>query len=116
MTLKNLPWSGWKSQKPSRHQRTVMKRNCGKKCFLGPGASFPICKKNTCKISPQGIYAAYVRAREWRHGPVTYKGRSSPKYSQSTYSRVASKAKRMLKRRGYSAVGHRKTVKRVRFD
>lgn len=111
MSLKNLPWSGWSSEKPSRHQRTVMKRECGKKCFLGPGTSFPICKKNTCKVSNKGIYAAYVRAREWKNKPSTYLGRSSPKYSRSTYSRIATRAKRMLKRRGYSSVGHRKTMK-----
>lgn len=116
MSLKNLPWSGWKLQKPGRHQKTVMKRECGKKCFLGPGTSFPVCKKNTCKVSSKGIYAAYVRARQWRHRPVTYKGRSGPKYSQSTYKRIASKAKRMLRTRGYTNVGHSKTIKRVRFD
>ena len=114
MSLKNLPWSGWSSEKPSRHQITVMKRECGKKCFLGPGTSFPICKKNTCKVSNKGIYAAYVRAREWKNKPSTYLGRSSPKYSRSTYSRIATRAKRMLKRRGYSSVGHRKTMKRRR--
>jgi hypothetical protein len=111
-SFKHLPWSGWKSEKPSRHQKTVMKRNCGKKCFLGPGISFPICKKNTCKISNKGIYAAYVRAREWKNKPSSYLGRSGPKYSQSTYRRIASRSKRMLKRRGYSAVGHRKSIKR----
>lgn len=114
MSLKNLPWSGWSSEKPGRHQRTVMKRECGKKCFLGPGTSFPICKKNTCSVSNKGIYAAYVRAREWKNKPSTYLGRSGPKYSRSTYSHIATRAKRMLKRRGYSSVGHRKTMKRRR--
>lgn len=108
MTLKNLPWSGWSSEKPSTHQRTIMKRNCGKKCFLGPKKSFPICKKNTCKISDKGIYAAYVRAREWRHKPSTYLGMSHPKFSQSTYRRIATRAKRMLTSRGQ---GPRKTLK-----
>lgn len=96
MSLKNLPWSGWKSEKPGRHQKTVMRRNCGQKCFLGPGINYPICKKNTCKVSNKGIYAAFVRSREW-------KNRS-----------VSSKAKRMLKRRGFSAVGRRKTMRRLR--
>ena len=116
MTHTFLPWSGWKIQKPSRHQRTVMKSKCGKKCFLGLNSSFPICKKKTCKISPAGIYAAYVRSREWRNKPSTYRGISRPKYSQSTYKKIASKAKRMLTRRGYSHVGKSKTMKRVRFD
>ena len=116
MHHKQLPWSGWKNKKPSRHQKTIMKKKCGKKCFIGPGSSFPICKKNTCKVSPSGIYAAYVRSREWKNKPSTYKGRAKPTYSQSTYKRVATRAKRMLRRRGYSSVGHRKTLKRVHFE
>jgi hypothetical protein len=56
---------GWKKQQPGTHQRTVMLQKCGKKCFLGPNKSFPICKKNTCKVSSQGVYAAYIRAREY---------------------------------------------------
>ena len=114
MVHKRMPWSGWKYNKPSRHQRTVMKRKCGKKCFLGPGTSFPICKKNTCKVNPAGVYAAFVRSREWKNKPSSYKGISRPKYSQSTYRKIATRAKRLLRRRGFSHVGHRKTVKRVR--
>jgi hypothetical protein len=57
---------GWKTQKPSFHQRTVMMKKCGKKCFLGPKKSFPICRKNTCKVSSKGVYAAYIRARQYR--------------------------------------------------
>ena len=41
---------GWKTEKPGFHQRSVMMKNCGKKCFLGPNKSFPICKKNTNNI------------------------------------------------------------------
>jgi len=58
--------SGWKLEKPGYHQKTVMMKNCGKKCFLGTKKSFPICKKNTCKISSKGVYAAYIRARQYR--------------------------------------------------
>ena len=64
-TRKKVPWAGWSKQKPSQRERTIMLRNCGKKCFLGPNKSFPICKKKTCKSSRKGIYAAYVRAREY---------------------------------------------------
>ena len=78
-TKKNVPWKGWKKEKPGYHQRTVMMKKCGKKCFLGPNKSFPICKKNTCKKSRKGIYAAYVRAREYKH------------------TKIATRAKRMLK-------------------
>jgi hydroxylamine reductase (hybrid-cluster protein) len=83
MFRKQVPWTGWKKLQPSSHQRTHMFHKCGKKCFLGKNKSFPICKKNTCKICKKGLYAAYVRARE-------YSSRS-PKYS-----RIANKAKKML--------------------
>jgi len=80
-TRKNVPWKGWKNEKPGYHQKTMMRKKCGSKCFLGKGKSFPICKKNTCKISRKGVYAAYVRARQTKH------------------NRVAQKAKRMLQKK-----------------
>jgi len=70
---KREPWSGWKNQKPGYHQRTVMLKRCGKKCFLGTKKSFPICKKNTCKISSAGVYAAYVRAKQYHRGNISKK-------------------------------------------
>ena len=27
---------GWKKEKPGYHQKTMMLKKCGKKCFLGP--------------------------------------------------------------------------------
>ena len=76
-TYKNLgkrnPWSGWSKEKPGFHQRTIMLKKCGKKCFLGSKKSFPICKKNTCKISPQGVYSAYIRARQYKRGNISRK-------------------------------------------
>ena len=83
-TRKNVPWKGWKKQKPSYHQRTVMLRKCGKKCFLGKGKSFPICKKNTCKRSKKGVYAAYIRSRQY-----SSKGRK--------YKTVATRARNQLR-------------------
>ena len=74
-TRKNIPWKGWKNEKPSAHQRTVMLKKCGKKCFLGPKKSFPICKKNTCKVSKKGVYAAYVRARQYHHKNISQKAK-----------------------------------------
>ena len=56
---------GWKKEQPSYHQRSIMLKKCGKKCFLGTKKSFPICKKNTCKVSPKGVYSAYIRARQY---------------------------------------------------
>jgi len=75
-TRKNVPWKGWKSEKPSTHQRTVMLRKCGKKCFLGPKKSFPICKKNACKVSKKGVYAAYVRARQYHKIKISQKAKN----------------------------------------
>jgi hypothetical protein len=72
---------GWKNEKPSYHERTVMRHKCGAKCFLGPGTSFPICKRNTCRVSQKGVHAAYSRARQWKH------------------EKVASRAKRLMKKR-----------------
>lgn len=56
---------GWKNEQPSYHQRSVMLKKCGRKCFLGTKKSFPICKKNTCKVSTKGVYSAYIRARQY---------------------------------------------------
>jgi len=72
---------GWSKEAPGAHQRTVMLKKCGSKCFLGPNKTFPICKKNTCKISRKGLHAAYTRARE----EATIKG-------TRRYRKVASKA------------------------
>ena len=62
---------GWKSQKPGYHQRTVMLKRCGKKCFLGPGKSYPICTKNTCKVNPKGVYSAFIRSRQYHRRNIS---------------------------------------------
>ena len=105
-----MPWAGWSKISPKGHARTVMKRKCGKKCFLGPKKSFPICAKGTCKVNKKGLYAAYIRARQWGKRRSSYKGRSRPTMKQSTYKRIARKAKSMLKRRG-ALRGGRKCLK-----
>lgn len=74
---------GWKLQQPNHKQRTKMLKKCGKKCFLGTKKSFPICKKNTCKISKTGVYSAYIRARQY-----SSKGHK--------YVKIARKAKKLL--------------------
>jgi hypothetical protein len=76
---------GWAKQQPKTHQRTIMMKNCGKKCFLGPNKTFPICTKNTCRVNKKGIHAAYNRAREY----MTIKGTRK-------YKKIADKARRML--------------------
>ena len=78
---------GWANQQPGTHQRTVMMKKCGKKCFLGPKKSFPICTKNTCKVNKKGVMAAYMRSREY----ITIKGTRK-------YKTIANKAKRILKK------------------
>ena len=112
-TRKNVPWKGWSKEKPSTAQRTKMMRKCGKKCFLGPKKSFPVCKKNTCKVSSKGLWAAYVRAKEWGKKSSSYKGKARPSMKRGVYSRVARKSKKMLERRGFK-VGERKTRKHKR--
>ncbi len=63
---------GWSKEKPVFHQRTVMLRKCGRKCFLGTNKSFPICKKNTCNVSLKGVHAAFVRSRQFRRKGAKY--------------------------------------------
>jgi len=77
----------WSKQQPGTHERTVMMKICGKKCFLGPNKTFPICTRNTCKRNRKGIQAAYIRANEYK----TIKG-------STKYRRISQKAKRLLKR------------------
>jgi hypothetical protein len=78
----------WSKQKPGYHERTMMMKNCGKKCFLGPNKSFPICKRKTCKMNKKGVYAAYVRAREYE-----------TKLGYPKYKRISSKARQILHNR-----------------
>jgi len=99
-TRKAVPWKGWGKIAPQGRQRTVMKHICGKKCFLGPGKSFPVCAKGTCKINKKGLYAAYIRARQWGGPRSHYKGKSRPSHKRRVYKKVARKSRKMLKRRG----------------
>lgn len=66
---------GWSKQQPSRKERTNMLKQCGRRCFLGPKKSFPICTRNTCKINRKGLYAAYVRAKQYKHRSISAKAR-----------------------------------------
>jgi hypothetical protein len=79
---------GWKKEKPGYRQRTVMLKKCGKKCFLGTKKSFPICRKNTCKISSKGLYSAFIRSRQYRS-----KGKK--------YRNISKKANKMLVSLGF---------------
>tara|TARA_B100001093_G_C26757991_1_gene984324 strand:- start:744 stop:1061 length:318 start_codon:yes stop_codon:yes gene_type:complete len=85
---KSHPAKGWSKMSPNTKQRVKMFKKCGKKCFLGPNRSFPICAKNTCKINKKGIYSAYIRARQWSK-------------LKKTYKRIANRAKRLIKNNNY---------------
>ena len=50
-----------------------MLKKCGKKCFLGPKKSYPICTKNTCKLNPKGIYSAFIRASQYHKKNISRK-------------------------------------------
>lgn len=130
-TRKNVPWKGWAKIEPKGRERTTMYRDCGKKCFLGTikrhgrdsdkqHPDFPICKKNTCKVSSKGLWAAYIRAKQWGKPRSQYKSKgkyvsyktkdgtkkvwykgSRPTRKRNVYTSVARKAKRMLKDRGF---------------
>ena len=105
-TQKNVPWKGWSKIKPNNQQRTIMYKKCGKKCFLGTKRSnknipnFPVCKKYTCKVSSKGLWAAYIRAKQWGKSRKSYKT-SRPTRKRSFYTKVAHRAKRMLEKRGF---------------
>ena len=110
-TRKREPWAGWSKQQPRGHQRTVMYKKCGKKCFLGPPKrphpSFPICTKGTCRVNTKGVYAAFVRAKEWGNKRSSYKGKARPTMKRRVYTRVARKAKSILRRRHAKRGGRR---------
>lgn len=72
---KYTPWSGWKNEKPGKHEKTVMEKECGQKCFLGKKQSFPICVKKTCRRSKKGVWAAYVRSRQYHKHKITVKAK-----------------------------------------
>ena len=111
---KKLSCAGWHALAPGRHERTIMQKDCGSKCFLGPvGEScFPICTKNTCDVNDKGVYAAYVRAREYGSKNMHMRSRHNKtkknkhaiyghNHSKTLYRKIASKAKTLLKKLGY---------------
>ena len=90
---KNMPWRGWVA--PGTHKRTIMRKRCGNKCFLGPKSCncFPICNPGTCTINKKGIWAAYIRAREYG----STKMRKTKQHTKKVYHKIANKARKMLK-------------------
>lgn len=98
-TRKNRTTKGWSKLGPkTTKERAIMLKKCGRKCFLGPKKSFPICRKGTCKINPKGVLSAYIRARQWGKSKSTYKT-SKPLYSRKIYKGIQQKAKQILQRK-----------------
>ena len=79
--------------------RSALLSKCGRKCFLGPGKTFPICARSgsghggACKISRRGVVAAYSRARQWASITARKKRTSS---AHRRYTAVARKARAIL--------------------
>ncbi len=91
---KKVPWYGWKKIAPFGDSRIKMYIKFGNKCFLGSRKlinkkypNFPICTKGTCTINKKGLYAAYIRAKQWS---------TKSKFKKKTYKKIALLAKDML--------------------
>jgi len=111
-TRKKPWWSGWRGKSPNQKQRRAMRRRCGKKCFLGPNLSFPICAKGTCRRNKRGIMSAYIRAKQWGKPKSFYKNYwGKPHMKRKVYTRVAKKARKLM---GWKKGGRRRRTKRRR--
>jgi hypothetical protein len=97
---------GWSRVAPKTvGERSAVLAKCGRRCFLGPGKTFPICARlgsgsgsaRTCKVDRRGVAAAYSRAREWSAITARKKG-SSAKAARAhrKYTAVARRAKNIL--------------------
>jgi len=98
----------WSASAPkSVGDRAAVLKKCGRKCFLGPGKSFPICARlgaagsaGTCKIDRHGVQAAYSRASEWASITARKKRSSGNARQHRKYTAIAKRAKSLLKRKG----------------
>jgi hypothetical protein len=100
---------GWSRVAPKTvGERSALLSKCGRRrCFLGPGKTFPICPRlgsgsgsgsaRTCKVDRRGVAAAYSRAREWA-AITARKKRSSAKAAAAhrRYTAVARRARAIL--------------------
>ena len=95
-------WDGWAKISPkTRKQRKKMHNKCGNSCFLGDNLSFPICEKNTCNKSSKGMWAAFIRARQWGNHKSSYKT-SKPRQTRKNYKNIANKSRKMLRKKGFT--------------
>ena len=101
----------WSASAPKTvGERSAVLKKCGRRCFLGPGKSFPICARlggaggaagaGTCKIDRHGVQAAYSRAREWASITARKKRTSANAREHRKYTTVARRAKTLLKKKG----------------
>ena len=98
----------WSTSAPKTvGDRAAVLKKCGRRCFLGPGKSFPICARlgaagsaGTCKIDRHGVQAAYSRAREWASITARKKRTSANNRQHRKYTAIAKRAKTLLKRKG----------------
>jgi hypothetical protein len=91
---------GWSRVAPKTvGERSALLSKCGRRCFLGPGKSFPICprlgasRSRDCKVDRRGVAAAYSRAREWAAITARKKKRAS---AHRRYTAVARRARAIL--------------------
>lgn len=91
----------WSRDAPkSIGDRSAVLSKCGRRCFLGPGKTFPICARlgsgsGACKVDPRGVAAAYSRAREWASITARKKGKKASR-AHRRYTAVARRAKAIL--------------------
>jgi len=92
----------WSRDAPkSIGDRSAVLSKCGRRCFLGPGKTFPICTRlgsgsGTCKVDRRGVAAAYSRAREWASITARKKRTASGARAHRRYTAVARRAKVIL--------------------
>ena len=101
---------GWSRVAPrSVGERSAVLSKCGRRCFLGPGKTFPICMRlgsgsgsgsgsesGACKIDRRGVAAAYSRAREWAAITARKKRSASGARAHRRYTTVARRARAIL--------------------
>ncbi len=92
----------WSRDAPkSIGDRSAVLSKCGRRCFLGPGKTFPICARlgsgaGTCKVDRRGVAAAYSRAREWEAITARKKRTAAGARAHRRYTAVARRAKAIL--------------------
>jgi len=71
------PTKGWAKMSPKKgKERNTMMKKCGSKCFLEPKTKkYPICSKNSCKITKKGLQSAYNRAMQYGRIDIALKSR-----------------------------------------